>query len=95
MAGLARQTRGYDDMILRHAHPDDHVAECIASNLFWFDEGVLCTPALETGCVDGILRRQVVRAAEAIGQPVNVGFWSPSALSLAEAVFCTNVNGIQ
>ena len=95
MAGIAKQERGLDDVILLHADSENYLAECQASNLFWFDEGVLHTPAIETGCVNGIMRQHILRMAASIGQPVNVGFHSRHSLSLAEAVFACNVSGIQ
>ena len=95
MAGIAKKERGLDDVILLNTGSENYLAECQASNLFWFDEGVLYTPAVETGCVNGIMRQHILRMAVAVGQPVNVGFHKIQALSWAEAVFCCNVNGIQ
>ena len=95
MAGIEKKERNLDDIILLDSDPEHYLAECQASNLFWFDKGVLYTPAVETGCVDGVLRQHVLRVAASIGQPVNVGFFTPQMLSWAEAVFCCNVNGIQ
>ena len=95
MAGIAKQERGLDEVILLNADPEGYLAECQASNLFWFEEGVLYTPALETGCVNGIMRQHLLRTAAAIGQPVNVSFHARHSLSLAEAVFACNVSGIQ
>ena len=95
MAGLYRQQHGWDDVILLNADTENYLAECQASNLFWFDKGVLHTPALETGCVNGIVRQHILARAEAAGQAVNVGFHNRHSLSMAEAVFCCNVNGIQ
>lgn len=95
MAGIAKQERGLDEVILLNADPEGYLAECQASNLFWFEEGVLYTPALETGCVNGIMRQHLLRTAAAIGQPVNVGFHARHRLAFAEAVFACNVSGIQ
>ena len=95
MAGIAKKERGLDDVILLNTSSENYLAECQASNLFWFDEGVLYTPAVETGCVNGIMRQHILRTAAAVGQPVDVGFHKIQALSRAEAVFCCNVNGIQ
>ncbi|MDB5240619.1 MAG: aminotransferase [Spirosoma sp.] len=95
MAGIAKKERGLDDVILLNVNPEDYLAECLASNLFWFDKGVLYTPDIETGCVDGIMRQQILRKAKTVGQSVNIGFHRLASLSSAEAVFCCNVNGIQ
>ena len=95
MAGIAKQERGLDEVILLHADSENYLAECQASNLFWFDEGVLHTPAVETGCVNGIMRQYILQRAASVGQRVNVGFHKPHSLSFAEAVFACNVSGIQ
>jgi branched-subunit amino acid aminotransferase/4-amino-4-deoxychorismate lyase len=38
------------------------VACATAANVFWFEDEVLVTPALEAGVLDGIMRAQVLRA---------------------------------
>lgn len=95
MAGIAKKERSLDDVILLNVNSEDYLAECLASNLFWFDKGVLYTPDIGTGCIEGILRQQILRRATAVGQSVNIGFHRLGSLSSAEAVFCCNVNGIQ
>lgn len=95
LSGLIKKEQGLDDVILLSNHPNNYLAECQASNLFWFSEDVLYTPSLETGCISGILRQHILRRAEVIGQAVNVGLHPYRCLSAAEAVFCCNVNGIQ
>ena len=94
MAGIAKKERGLDDVILLSTDPENYLAECQAANLFWFDDGVLFTPAVETGCVNGILRQHILQMADSVGQSVNVGFHKPQILSRAEAVFSCNVTGI-
>lgn len=88
LAGLFRQKHGFDDVVLLDTH--GHLAECVASNLFWLKDHALHTPSLETGCIDGIIRRQLLRT-----QPVQQGLFMPDALESADAVFCANVNGVQ
>ena len=95
MAGIAKKEHGLDDVILINSDPEKYLAECQASNLFWFGESVLYTPAIETGCVNGIMRQHILQMAATVGQPVNVGFHQRNSLSWADAVFCCNVNGIQ
>ncbi len=94
LAGIDKKERGLDEIILLSASPDNALAECQASNLFWFDAGVLHTPTVETGCINGILRQHILQKALTVGQPVAVGFYHPSRLATAEAVFSCNVNGI-
>ncbi|EJF11640.1 4-amino-4-deoxychorismate lyase [Pontibacter sp. BAB1700] len=68
----------------------------ISSNLFWLnDKGDLYTPALETGCVNGILRRNILRWSQQQGIAVREVLAKPEELLQAEAVFAANVTGIR
>lgn len=88
LAGLFRQQHHYDEVLLLDTH--GHIAECVSSSIFWLKDHQLFTPSLETGCIDGIMRRQIMR-----NHPVQEGLFLPETLSEADAVFCANVNGIQ
>ena len=93
LAGLYKTERMLDEVILLDTN--GHLAECIASNLFWYADETLYTPSLQTGCIDGIIRRQLLRIAPDVGLTVREGFFMPDVLSQAQAVFCANVMGIQ
>jgi branched-chain amino acid aminotransferase/4-amino-4-deoxychorismate lyase len=93
LAGVARNETQADDMILLDVY--GHVAECIASNLFWLNAGKLYTPSLQTGCVAGVMRKQVLKKAAALQIPTIEGLFTTSDLLQAEAVFCCNAAGIQ
>ena len=66
------------------------VACTAAANVFWMGDGGLFTPAAETGRLDGIMARQVKRAALKLGLEVVQGAFGAPALAAAEAVFLTN-----
>ncbi len=93
LAGLAKQDSELDDVMLLDTA--GHVAECVASSLFWLADGTLFMPSLETGCIDGILRRQIIRLAAEEGIPRREGLFRPDVLAGADVVFCGNVMGIQ
>ncbi|RRB11465.1 aminotransferase class IV [Larkinella knui] len=93
LAGIAKREQNADDMILLDAH--GHMSECIASNLFWLRNDQLFTPSPDSGCIEGILRRQLLRLAPHHGLTVHEGLFLPAVLASADAVFCTNVTGIQ
>jgi branched-subunit amino acid aminotransferase/4-amino-4-deoxychorismate lyase len=61
------------------------MASCTRSNLFWFAEGQIFTPAHETGC-----RRGVTRAFISKFHHVRSGHYPPGDLLKAEEVFLTN-----
>ncbi|WP_347159238.1 aminotransferase class IV [Pontibacter chitinilyticus] len=93
MAGHEKQAGDYKDMLLLSFQGD--VAELISSTIFWLQGDVLFTPALTTGCVNGILRRNVLRVAPANGFRVEEVSTGPAALYRADAVFAANVTGIR
>lgn len=93
LAGLAKQAGGFDDVVLLDSR--GCLAECVASALFWLRDETLFVPALETGCIDGILRRQLLRLAPGLGFRVQEGLFMPDELAGADAVFAGNVMGIQ
>ncbi|GAB4023746.1 aminotransferase class IV [Spirosoma koreense] len=93
LAGLYKQQQHLDEVILLDT--GGHLAECLASNLFWWSGQTLYTPSLHTGCIDGILRQQLLRVAPKLGIEIVQGLYSPEVLLQAEAVFCANVMGIQ
>lgn len=66
------------------------VAEGTVSNIFWERDGVLYTPALDTGILPGIMRAEVIKKAQQNGQQVCEGYFKPEALFQASKVFLTN-----
>ena len=57
---------------------------------------MLYTPALNQGCIDGVMRRVVMDMAEEEGIPVVEAQISPEIMKTADELFCTNaVQGIQ
>ncbi|WP_420150662.1 aminotransferase class IV [Spirosoma sp.] len=93
LAGIHKQQTAVDEVILLDT--TGNVAECLSSNLFWFADQTLYTPSLQTGCINGILRRQLLRLASGSGISVIQGHYPPKDILRAEAVFCANVMGIQ
>jgi branched-chain amino acid aminotransferase/4-amino-4-deoxychorismate lyase len=93
MAGIAMTQRGANDMILLDVY--GHIAECIASTIFWINENVLYTPSLESGCIEGIMRKQVLLKARELHISVQEGLFTKQDLLSAETLFCCNVAGMQ
>ncbi|KON85849.1 4-amino-4-deoxychorismate lyase [Sporosarcina globispora] len=66
------------------------LAEGVTSNLFWIKEGHLFTPSLDTGILNGITRRFVIRLTEKLGMNVQEGMYRPEVILGADEVFVTN-----
>ena len=92
-AAHERQQRGLDEIILCDA--TGHVAEAGAAAIFWLKDEILFTPSLASGCVAGVRRAQVLRAARAAGLECREGLFFSEALLAAEAVFTANVAAVR
>ncbi|MFT9600980.1 aminodeoxychorismate lyase [Mesobacillus sp.] len=66
------------------------LAEGIVSNVFWCRDGVLYTPAVETGILNGITRRFVIALARNAGIEVREGFYKKEEAEAADEMFLTN-----
>ena len=91
-AAHERQQRGLDEIILCDAA--GHVAEAGAAAIFWLKDDVLFTPSLATGCVAGVRRAQVMRAARAAGVECREGLFQQEELLAADAIFSANVAAV-
>lgn len=85
---LARREAGGDEALMLNTAGE--VACAAAANLFWIAGGVLHTPALACGVLDGVFRRWVIGAAKA--QDIGLReVQAPRAdLDAAEGMFLTN-----
>jgi branched-subunit amino acid aminotransferase/4-amino-4-deoxychorismate lyase len=79
---------GFDDVI--RLNTDRDLAETTVGNLFFVAGGKLCTPALATGILPGVIRAEVLAAARGQGVQVEEGLYTIEALKAAEAAFITN-----
>jgi branched-chain amino acid aminotransferase len=74
--------------------------ECIAdstiANLFIIKNGVICTPALTEGCVNGTTRNYRLEQLKTAGYILNTGQVTPTDVEMADEVFLTNsITGIR
>lgn len=79
---------GYDDCIFLNT--SDFLAETSISNIFFVKEGVLCTPSLDNGMLNGIMREKVIEMAESQGIDLFVGKFGIDDLLCCEECFVTN-----
>jgi branched-chain amino acid aminotransferase len=78
---------GYDEAILLNTH--GFVAECTGENLFVVRDGVLVTPPLSSGALEGITRASVMTIARDLGVEVREENLLRSDLYLADEAFLT------
>ena len=83
----AKERNAYEAIML---NADGFIAEGTVCNIFFVRDGVLCTPSVEVGVLDGITRELVIRLAEENGVPVEEGRYLPADIFRAAEVFFTN-----
>jgi branched-chain amino acid aminotransferase len=95
MAGLHKKEHGLDECLLLNEKGE--ITEAINSNVFIMDQGELRTPPLASGCLEGIMREQIIECAREIN--IHVSDSKPLTLEelmKADEVFLTNaIKGIQ
>jgi branched-subunit amino acid aminotransferase/4-amino-4-deoxychorismate lyase len=62
LAGIYKRDIKMDDCLI--VNEDGNVCETISSNVFIVKNGALYTSALSEGCVDGVMRRQIINLAQ-------------------------------
>lgn len=67
-----------------------YIVEGMVSNVFWMSNGVLRTPAVESGLLPGITRQFVIELAERLALPLEQGLYGWDELFAADEVFVTN-----
>ncbi|MEM7108719.1 MAG: aminotransferase class IV [Bacteroidota bacterium] len=91
-AALERDDKGLDELIL--LDQDGNLSECIAANLFWIKGDKIFTPSLSTGCINGIMRQQLIKWCQDLQIDLVQSISQPKSLKSAEYVFCLNVAGV-
>jgi branched-chain amino acid aminotransferase len=94
-ASIYANENGLDNCLL--LNESKNVAEALQGNIFMVLNGKLITPALSEGCLNGVLRKQILNLASKIENlKVEEGEISPFDLQKADELFISNViKGIQ
>lgn len=89
LAGLYKNENKWDDCLLLNER--QNLVEGISSNLFVVKDGVLFTPSLESGSVNGIMREQIIQIALNLGITVyDDCIIKPEQLKDADEIFLSN-----
>lgn len=79
---------GADEALMLNTRGE--VAECTVSNVFFARGGVLHTPSLKCGILEGVTRSVVMRLARQMGIEAREGRYMPDDLASADEIFITN-----
>lgn len=92
MANIEREEKGMDEVIL--TGKNGTISEAGSANIFWLKNGEFYTPSLESSCIAGIARKQIIQRLKAHHLPISIGNFYPEDLLNADQVFTSNVTGI-
>ena len=76
---------GYDEAIM--LSPNGLVAECTGENIFCVRNGVILTPPLSAGALEGITQSSVTKIARDLGYDIRVDNIARSDLYIADEIF--------
>ena len=94
LAGIYKSQQQLDDCII--LNDQSHIIESISSNIFAVKNGVLYTPPIADGCVDGVMRKKIIEIAQANRIAVYEISVMQNVLLGADELFFTNaINGIR
>lgn len=77
----------YEALMLNH---EGNLAECTVSNVFFISNGILLTPSVECGILEGITRDLTIMLARREGIEVKEGSFANDKIYSADEVFITN-----
>lgn len=87
LARAEADAAGADEAVL--CNTNGFVVEGASSNLFWVEEGTICTPPLTSGILAGVTRAATVELCRQLSLPLAEREISPRALGGAAGVFVT------
>ncbi|MCU1398601.1 MAG: ilvE [Acidimicrobiales bacterium] len=76
---------GYDEAVM--LAPNGMIAECTGENIFAVRNGVIITPPLSAGALEGITQSSVMTIARDLGMDIRVDNLARSDLYIAEEIF--------
>lgn len=87
MAKMEANIAGAEEAIL--LNQEGYVAECSGDNIFIVKNGVIKTPALHVGMLEGVTRNEVIKLARANGMELEETVFTRYDLFVADEVFLT------
>ncbi len=94
LAGIYKKENDLDECIL--LNDAGRIAEAISSNIFLYKNNNIYTPSLDEGCMDGIMRKQILKVAKELNINVFEGMLNGTMLLQADEMFLTNaIHGVQ
>ncbi len=94
MAALHAKKVHWNEAFICNAN--GNIADATIANIFTVKDGIVSTPALNEGCIDGVMRRHLIEKLREQNIPIRASIITPEYLSEAEEVFVTNaISGVR
>ncbi len=94
LASLFAAENRWDDALILNTH--GNIAEATSSNVFIVKKNAIYTPGISQGCVEGVMRINILRLAASAGYNVHETSITSDNLLDADEVFLTNtIGGVQ
>lgn len=90
LTGIYKTKNNLDDAIILNER--DNVCEAITSNIFIRKNNQVITPPLSEGCIDGVMRKNIIRMLQQEGISCIEKSISVSDLQTADEIFLTNIS---
>jgi branched-chain amino acid aminotransferase len=88
MAALFAKHNKLNDCLVMNSNGS--IADSTIANLFIIKNGIVITPGLEDGCVNGVMRRHLLSELQVAGYQVQESTISVNDVLMADEVFLTN-----
>ena len=89
LAAVTASENNLDDLFI--INQKSEIIESSNSNVFFLKEDVLLTPPLNSGCIEGVMRIEVIRAAKDLGINILESNVYEEDLEKSREIFLTNV----
>jgi branched-chain amino acid aminotransferase len=89
LAAVTASENNLDDLFI--VNQKNEIIESSNSNVFFLKEDVLLTPPLNSGCIEGVMRIEVIRAAKDLGINILESNVYKEDLEKSREIFLTNV----
>ena len=87
LAKIEGKQAGTEEVLM--LNPEGYVVECTGDNIFWLKNGVLVTPPVHIGILEGITRNSVIDLARDAGMQVEERVFTRHDLYIADECFLT------
>jgi branched-chain amino acid aminotransferase len=88
MAAIFANENKLNDCLVQNTY--GNIADATIANIFLIKNGIVTTPALSEGCINGVMRRYLLEKMQGSNYPAQEGVVTSNDLETADEIFLTN-----